>query len=59
MGLHGSLGSEPWLLSGHETGLWHQEHGSSFLTQNCLCSNYPASQALVGPVPSAPQAGQV
>lgn len=59
MGPRGSLGSEPWLLSGHETGLWHQERGSSSLSQNCLCSDHPSPQALVRPSPSAPQAGQV
>lgn len=56
MGPRGSLGSEPWLLSGHEPGLWPQERGPSSLTQNCLCSDHPTSQALVGP---SLQPGQV
>lgn len=60
MRLHGSLGTEPWLLSELESGLWHQERGSSSLTQNCLCKDYSAACALVGPHTFCPLgAGQV
>lgn len=56
---HGSLGTEPQLLSGHETALWHQECGSSSLTQNCPCRDHSASPALLGPLLLPLRAGEV
>ena len=52
---HSSLGTEPWLLSGHEVGLKHWERGSSFLAQNRLCRDHSTVQALVGPHSFCPQ----
>ena len=40
---HGSLGTEPRLLSGHESGPWHQECGSSPVIQNCLYRDHSCS----------------
>lgn len=41
--LHGSLGTEPRPLSGHESGPWHQECGSSPVIQNCLYWDHSCS----------------
>ena len=41
--LHGSLGTEPRPLSGHESGPWHQECGSSPLIWNCLSRDHSCS----------------